>query len=275
MKTCKNCGKEFDGYKSQMYCDECREKRRPKKKEYICIGNTYGKIRVDGMADRKYRSYRCHCLQCGRDFDANGNTILGFRESGCGECRKRKIRKNREEEHRAYKGKRFGDLEVKGFSRYGKLSKNSAYEEPYMICICKICGSETEIPLARLKSGHAKSCAECSGKNLEIGYRLKEIANVDGTLITAIDGRRATNKNSSTGHNGVSWIPKLKKYRAYINFKRKQYSLGCYTKIEDAIAARKKAEKEIYGGFLEWYMETYPEQWEKLQKTNKSPSSDE
>ena len=56
------------------------------------------------------------------------------------------------------------------------------------------------------------------------------------------------------------------KYRAYINFQHKQYHLGSYEKLEDAIRARKVAEEKIYGTFLNWYAETYPENWGKLNK---------
>lgn len=61
-------------------------------------------------------------------------------------------------------------------------------------------------------------------------------------------------------------MPSLGKYRAYINFKRKQYYLGLYEKIEDAVFARKQAEKHVYGEFLDWYASEHPEEWEKINK---------
>ncbi|MEY8396201.1 hypothetical protein AALB64_15525 [Lachnospiraceae bacterium 45-P1] len=68
-------------------------------------------------------------------------------------------------------------------------------------------------------------------------------------------------------------MPKLQKYRAYINFQRKQYSLGLFSRIEDAVAARKEAERQIYGDFLRWYEEAYPENWERLkQRGSDAPS---
>lgn len=269
MRICKMCGKEFEGYRSQKYCKECQEKRKPKTRKFIEIGKTYGNIRVDGMANRGYRSYKCHCVKCGRDFEASGATVFEYADTGCGTCRGNERIANREDEYRSYIGKKFGYLEVKDFAGYAKTSKNKTNEDPVMKCVCSICGSETEIPLVRLKAGRAKTCVKCARKNLKAGNEIKEMANVDGTLITAIDGRRTLNKNSSSGYNGVSWMPKLGKYRAYIYFKRKQYHLGSYERIEDAIAARKEGEKAIYGNFLEWYKESYPDQWEKIQKTKK------
>lgn len=58
------------------------------------------------------------------------------------------------------------------------------------------------------------------------------------------------NKNSTTGVNGVT-RSSSGGYRAYINFQRKQITLGSFTNLEDAVAARKAAEEELYGKVLE------------------------
>ncbi len=135
-----------------------------------------------------------------------------------------------------------------------------------MLCECLKCGGLSEIQLTRIISGQSAMCQKCAEKNLKIGHDIRDMASSGGTLVTAIDGRRQTNKNSSTGHTGVSVYKQSGKYRAYINFKRKQYHLGLYDRLEDAISARETAEKEIYGDFLKWYVETYPEKWKQLQR---------
>lgn len=43
----------------------------------------------------------------------------------------------------------------------------------------------------------------------------------------------------------------LSAHRAYITFKQKQYHLGYYATFEEAVAARKQAEKDFFGKFLE------------------------
>lgn len=55
------------------------------------------------------------------------------------------------------------------------------------------------------------------------------------------------NKNNKFGHNGVCEDKrhKRKKYRAYINLRYKQISLGTYDNLEDAIKAREDGEKAI------------------------------
>lgn len=56
------------------------------------------------------------------------------------------------------------------------------------------------------------------------------------------------NRNTS-GTIGVSYRKDKGKWRAYIIINNKQISLGNFENIEDAIAARKKAEVEYYGEF--------------------------
>ena len=90
-------------------------------------------------------------------------------------------------------------------------------------------------------------------------------ASVDGTSVLCIKPDRAVNKNSTTGHKGISQYPDGR-YRAYIYFKRKQYHLGIYDTLQQAVEARKIAEEKIYGGFIEWYTEKFPQQWERINK---------
>lgn len=44
--------------------------------------------------------------------------------------------------------------------------------------------------------------------------------------------------------------PKDGRYRAYINFRRKQYYLETYDRLEDALAARKEGERKIFGEYI-------------------------
>ena len=56
--------------------------------------------------------------------------------------------------------------------------------------------------------------------------------------------KRTLCRNSS-GRTGVSWNKAQKKYVAYISRDGVRHHLGTFEKIEDAIAAREKAEKEF------------------------------
>lgn len=237
-------------------------------RERVEVGKDYGAfqiISIDENYPTKNRHYITKCLNCGKVFSLTGQNILKYQNRGCLDCRKNENREKREDDARKYIGKTYGDLEIIGLSGIQEKSNRSVV---MMACRCHKCQKITEVPLPRLKSGGAKECAKCAQKNLKMGGEIVKSASIDGTLITAIDGRRKKNKNNSSGYNGISWSKQTSKWRAYINFRRKQYSLGSYDKIEDAINARKSAEKEIYGSFLDWYAENYSEQWEKVQKRN-------
>ena len=53
------------------------------------------------------------------------------------------------------------------------------------------------------------------------------------------------NRTNTSGHAGVSYRKDKLKWRAYIMEDNKQINLGHFYKLEDAIAARKKAEVEM------------------------------
>ena len=63
--------------------------------------------------------------------------------------------------------------------------------------------------------------------------------------------------NNTSGVKGVCYNKRSKKWIAQIVFKGHSYFLGGYEKKEDAIKARKTAEKEKFGNFLEWYEKEY------------------
>lgn len=60
---------------------------------------------------------------------------------------------------------------------------------------------------------------------------------------------RRVGANSSTGHTGVIFRKNRGVYSASIKKDGKQYSLGCYKTIDEAIQARRKAEKELFGEY--------------------------
>jgi hypothetical protein len=64
---------------------------------------------------------------------------------------------------------------------------------------------------------------------------------------------RGLSKRNNSGYVGISWNKKSKKWQARIFLNKKSKSLGVYEKIEDAVLAREKAEKNIFdqGGINE------------------------
>lgn len=275
MKICKECGKNFEGYKSQKICLSCKGKSKSKQRRFIKIGDTYGFFRVDSIADKSYLAYNCHCLKCGQDFIANGGTIFASCYTGCGNCKKNEKKCDIEEKYNSYVGKIYENLEIIKFAGYKTTKSNLKngkvrYQNyPVMLCKCKLCEKNSEIELRHILSGDATKCKNCRDKKfVKSGNDIISTSSINGTSVIAIDGRRKKNKNNSSGYNGIS-TTESGKYRAYINFKRKQYHLGVYEDKEDALAARKLAEQKIYGDFIEWYKKEFPEKWEKLEETRK------
>lgn len=72
-------------------------------------------------------------------------------------------------------------------------------------------------------------------------------------------------KNKS-GIVGVCYSNRIKKWIAEIQFQKKKYWLGNYNEKQDAVLARKLAEDNLFGNFLKWYYETYPEKKKIVEK---------
>jgi hypothetical protein len=60
---------------------------------------------------------------------------------------------------------------------------------------------------------------------------------------------KSISKNNSSGTKGISYYKPTNKWVAHIMYNKKQYNLGYFDKLEDAILARQKKANEIYGEF--------------------------
>ena len=103
-----------------------------------------------------------------------------------------------------------------------------------------------------LKNETTKSCG-CYGREINI-KSLKAVSDknhIENTYIPALGGKLRANNTS--GRTGVCLDSSRKVWCASIGFKKKTYHLGRYKDKADAIKARKDAENELHGNFLEWY----------------------
>lgn len=233
-------------------------------KQKVHVGDKFGDLVVVSIYMTNATRCVCRC-KCGNTIDVYTSALLNRKNPTCG-CEKY-VKKHKIPDHMLdMKGKVYGTLEVLDVFRPNRANKNGEYLTK-LRCKCLNCGTVTEPYASAVLCGAIKSCKNCNRKIREMAKDAIDAAYVGGTNVTAIDGRRKLNKNNTTGYTGVCRAGN--QYRAYINFKRKQYDLGIYHTLEDAAAARKKAEERIYGGFLEWYASAYPELWDKLSKRNK------
>lgn len=149
------------------------------------------------------------------------------------------------------KGERFGNLTV--LEPTNRRDKNNG--SVVWRCVCD-CGNLKETTEAELKRGAVRSCGCIAQKfSRENGKKVlteqaKKVC-VENTRLDNLIAAKA--KNNTSGYKGVTWDGSRGKWRAQIVFKGKAYHLGRYNTIEQAAAARKQAEEELYKPILEKY----------------------
>lgn len=190
--------------------------------------------------------WKCRC-DCGREVIKSGDSLRRGHTQSCG-CSRIKSHKGKEIENLT--GKRYSKLLVLELvGKKVKVYKNSRGTETYWKCRCD-CGKEVIRTARGLKSGATKSCGCNKDYKKLIEYNKKTIFK-EGTNLALLN--KAINKNSITKVRGVVFSKEKNKYVAAIGFKGKVYNLGSYTNVEDAINARKEAEKKYYKPILEKY----------------------
>ena len=104
-------------------------------------------------------------------------------------------------------------------------------------CRCK-CGNELEVSAAKLLEGQAMSCGCLYKEHLS---RINKY--IAGTSLRQALDDSIFSTRSQSGYIGVT--KKRGKWRAHINYKGKTYSLGSYSKLEDAVKARSRAKEWV------------------------------
>lgn len=203
-------------------------------KDYLkesIIGKTFNDLKVIELTDKRNsynrRLYLCECLLCG---DTRLATKANLKRGEIKNCGKHKTRTP--------------DLVGRRFERLKVIDKIYVNNRTKYVCLCE-CGNTVTLSRASLIQKGTKSCG-CLQKD-----KLKELY-VDGTAPCKIKNQKLRKTNTS-GVTGVYWDKTRNMWRAEIMFKKKSYHLGRYAKFESAVNARKKAEEQIFGNFLEWY----------------------
>jgi hypothetical protein len=76
-----------------------------------------------------------------------------------------------------------------------------------------------------------------NGKNLRVATQQENMRN------------RKMSSNNTSGHRGVSYDKRNKKWLAYIGHNHKHINLGMYNNFGDAVKAREEAEEKYFGEF--------------------------
>ncbi len=240
-----DCGREFltEGYKISggiiISCGCARGRHRIKDLSGQRFGRLTALRRLDKKIGTSY-AWLCQC-DCGRQTEASANALLKGRARSCGCGRADALRRYAKD----IAGQRFGKLVAI------EPTDRRARGNVIWRCLCD-CGKEALVPYSSLSSGNTKSCGcllkEHESPSVYMRY-------VDGTCVEMLE-RKVLRRDNTSGHTGV--IAYRGKWRAQITFKGRDYVLGVYEKLEDAVTARKEAEERVFGEFLDWYYENYP-----------------
>lgn len=201
-------------------------------------GKRFGKLVVLEKSEERRRGHylwRCQC-DCGTICEKPTGELNAGTATSCG-CSWR--------QPAVHEGERYGRLTVIRPTEQ-RSAKSVVWE-----CLCN-CGKIVNVRATMLISGHTTSCG-CMKRELDDKKDLKKILTyTDDTCIEfAKDiSRPRANTSPDTGVRGV--ILKDGKYQAQIIFRKKRYYLGRYSRLEDAIEIRRKAEARV-----EEYVEEY------------------
>ena len=127
-------------------------------------------------------------------------------------------------------------------------------------CRCD-CGNTAEVRATLLVSGHTASCG-CAKRELDDGRDFKNVLNyVDDTCVEFARniGKKRADTSAETGVRGV--VVKGGKFQAQIAFRKKRYILGRFSRLEDAIKARQRAEEEV-AAYIARYQALLPQKTE-------------
>lgn len=127
--------------------------------------------------------------------------------------------------------------------RFGNLIAIEPVKEKYADrsicwkCRCMLCGKEKEIPVNQLKKGVQVSCGCYRANRLQ-----KTNGYIEGTSLKNVFSDKVS-RNNTSGYKGV--FRKRGRWAACIQYKKKNYYLGSYDRLEDAVEARKAAENQV------------------------------
>ncbi len=234
----------------------------------ISPGDRFGHWTVLAPAPSRPCYFSCRC-DCGSVKDVYRSSLLQGTSTCCPSCSHRTPSGARQGCSKAAlvaAKKKYTGTTVSGWQILDVLPSSGSRRGLRCRAVCPVCGRPTITALGRITASKPiRRCSGCSHDISKPSGALHAVAYTDGSSLASVRKRLdgTINKNSSTGVNGVTLRPDGR-YHAYINFKRKQLYLGSYPDLAAAAAARKKAEAEIYGEYLDQHEGWEEELKEKL-----------
>jgi len=211
-------------------------------------GKRFGRLTVESEAEpyrspagKPTRRWRCSC-DCGRECVVLQNQLTAGKARSCG-CLQRETAAEKAAD---LTGQRFGRWTV--IERAVLPKRDSSGAVNGWLCECD-CGTRRVVLARNLVSGSSRSCGcdtaqkaalriKSDGENV-LGFH-------EGTALSAISPERKINSNNTSGVKGVYWSAREGAWVAKIMVKGKSITIGRFSRLEDAAAARRAAEDEYF-----------------------------
>jgi len=218
----------------------CLKTEHLKQKSYDLTGLTFGELTVIRKSVNQRKNggiwWTCSC-SCGNNCDVPATLLVKGRKTHCG-CK-------------SSRNYHYIDITGQKFNSITALYPTDKRDKKGFIiwhCVCNDCGKETDISYNELLYSNRKSCG-C--KKTAHSEKLPSLlTHVAGTSLDSLKSNKLPS-NNTTGVKGVYFIKG--KWVAKIVFQKKPYYLGRYDNFEDAVLARKEAEKLFNDGTVEYY----------------------
>ena len=227
-------------YGGSQSCGCVAKKNAAKANSHDLVGQTFGELTVLHKAENQRKNggvwWTCRC-SCGNLYDVPATLLTKGRRTHCSN----KIHP---------KNYAFSDITGKKVNRLTVLYPlKSRSQRGAIMWRCKCdCGNEVDVSYNELMYSAIRSCG-CQKKehDAKLGTFLTHI---DGTSLDMIKSKKIPSDNTS-GAKGVYFS--RGKWMAKIVFQQKQYHLGQYDNVEEAIRARQDAETLLFDGVVAHY----------------------
>lgn len=242
-KVCQTCGKEFEGSGNSKYCSiACRSKSPDIQKH---VGEKWNELQITAAEwDGKRIIVTCKC-SCGKLFKTRYDSVTSGRTPSCGHLTQFKTKD--------LTGVRNGKIVAVKRLRMGE--KTSIWE---VKCDC---GNVREMTAECFVKSKSCGCDQHREWKNNVETARKNYC-VDGTSLPHTKINKKPPRSSTSGHVGVSWDSAREKWTAQIYFKGKNYYLGRYGTLKEAVEIRQAAERAMFGGFHKEFSQKFPEIWE-------------
>ena len=210
-------------------------------------------------SEKKSKLYAvCKC-SCGNVCTVRYDSLLSGKTISCGCINKKNLIQPLDLTSKANK---YGCTAIK------QLEKHS--DSYFWLCKCS-CGKEFVVLAKNFPKVKSCGCAQTRARKKNIQKAQETFLNgcVENSSVYCIKPKKML-KNNTSGVRGITYDRTAQKWQAQIVFKGKTYKLGRYIDKEDAIKARKMAEEAMFGSFLKWFQDKYPDRWKRMTNTDSS-----